>query len=133
MRRLLVFGAVTVLVTACTGTSADTTAVTTDAGCDELDRVPPESMADDLSVWLRETESERGEVPEDLEGMVFVADFNARFEAGVFARDEAGDFQVLWGGIAATETEIRESITSTVPELPPLLPLCVDVSGFVED
>jgi hypothetical protein len=101
-------------------------------------------MADDLSVWLRETESERGEVPEDLEGMVvdavgqdgtwvFVADFNARFEAGVFARDEAGDFQVLWGGIAATETEIRESITSTVPELPPLLPLCVDVSGFVED
>jgi hypothetical protein len=126
-----------------TGTSADTTAVTTDAACDELDHVPPESMADDLLAWLKETESERGEVPDDLKVMidddvgqdatwVFVANFNQRFEAGVFALDEAGDFQVLWGGIAATETEIRESITSTVPELPPLLPLCVDVSGFVE-
>ncbi|MFP3883757.1 MAG: hypothetical protein ACLFWH_15765, partial [Actinomycetota bacterium] len=113
------------------------------ANCDEFDRVPPESMAEDLSSWLGQTQSERGEVPEDLEvtivdavgqdgTWVLVASFSERFEAGVFAIDEAGDVRVLWGGAAATETEIRETITSTVPDLPRQLPMCVDVSGFVE-
>lgn len=63
---------------------------------------------------------------------VLVANFSERFEEGVFAIDEAGDDRVLWGGAAATETEIKETITSTVPDLPRQLPTCVDASGFVE-
>lgn len=122
---------------------APTTAMTSNPGCDDLDREPPERLEDDLTAWLRETQSDQGEVPQDLEVTIIdavgedgtwmlVADFNSRFEAGVFAMDQHGDFRVVWGGIASTDTEIRESITSTARELPPLLRECVDISGFVE-
>lgn len=156
VRSLLVACCVIGLFTACSANGegsqstaslpVDDAAPTTapQANCADVNRDPPGSLGDDLTAWLRETQSDLGDVPDDLdvvivdavgqgETWVFVATFNARFEAGVFALDESSEFQVLWGGVAGTESEIRDSITATAPELPPVLVACLDVSGFVDE
>ncbi|MGB7858961.1 MAG: hypothetical protein WBM90_00505 [Acidimicrobiia bacterium] len=165
MRSLLVACCVVGLVTACntnsegpslattepvtgssTGVSTSgvpTTGRTPSPDCSNLDGNPPENLSEDLSAWLRETQSDLGEVPEDLGvtivdaagesgAWVFVATFDSRFEAGIFALTGDGDFQALWGGVASSDTEIRDWITSNAPAVPISLTECIEVSGFVE-
>jgi chaperonin cofactor prefoldin len=115
-----------------------------DSLCAGFETDPPETVGDQLASWVEE--SHQREIPEgeDLEVTVvdavgsegiwvLVADFSSRFERGVFATQGEDGFQVLWGGIASTEAEIRQYMATERPELAPLPLLCVDVSSFVEN
>lgn len=112
--------------------------------CVGVETDPPETIGDELVVWLEQTESGSGELPEDLEATVvdavgtdgtwvLVANFSSRFEPAVFSMDSERGFQLLWAGAASTEASIREHMATETPELPVEVLMCVDISSFVQN
>jgi hypothetical protein len=114
-----------------------------EAVCQGIDTEPPSALPDSLRQWLKQTESPAGDVPDDLgviitsaagrDGWwVFAAEFNTRFQPGVFLQDADGGFRPLWGGFAPTEVEIRAYLFQENPDLPAELAVCVDLSPFID-
>lgn len=114
------------------------------AVCQGTDTEPPAALPDSLRQWLKQTESQAGDVPDDLgvtitdaagrDGWwVFTAEFSARFQPGVFLWDADGGFRNLWGGFASTEVELWAYLLQDNPDVPAGLVTCLDLSPFVED
>ena len=115
-----------------------------EAVCQGVDTEPPAALPDSLRRWLEQTESQAGDVPDDLgvtitdaagrDGWwVFSAEFSARFQPGVFLQDADGGFRNLWGGFASTEVELWAYRLQDNPDVPPGLVTCLDLSPFDED
>jgi hypothetical protein len=114
-----------------------------EAICEGVNTEPPADVPAALVEWLRETESAAGEVPDDLAiaiidaagrsgWWVLSAEFDTRFQPGVFLLDPDGGFQVIWGGFAASETELWTYLLQTYPNAPSELATCLDLSPFVD-
>ena len=114
-----------------------------DAICEGVDTELPASLPESLVSWLKQTQSISGEVPDDLgitfmdavgrdAWWVFTAEFNSRFQPGVFLRDADGGFQILWGGFASTEVELWAYLLQESPGGPAGLVTCIDLSPFID-
>jgi hypothetical protein len=114
-----------------------------EAICQGVDTEPPAGLPDSLIRWLRQTQSQSGEVPDDLRltisgaagrdgWWVFTADFNTRFQPGVFLRDVDGVFRILWGGFASSEVELWAYLLGDTSDAPAGLATCVDLSAFID-
>jgi hypothetical protein len=93
--------------------------------------------------WLIDTESGQGSIPPSTAPTLsrgvtgngwwlFTAEFNQRFQAGLFVRNPDGDFASVWGGIGSSEAGLRAWIYGAEPALPVELVLCADVGEFIE-
>jgi len=111
--------------------------------CERVDTELPEGTTGQLVEWLTDTESSAGEVPADLQVVVetaagngqawlFAADFSTRFEPAVFATTGAGEFVMVWSGVADSDIMIREEIIRVAPSVVEGLAECIDVSRFVD-
>jgi hypothetical protein len=100
----------------------------------------PADLASELVDWLADTESS---VPAGIEATLsggvtalgwwlFTAEFDRRFQPGIFVRSPDGDFTVAWGGIGSPEIAIRAWVYNAEPSMPAELALCIDVKAFVE-
>lgn len=103
----------------------------------------PDDVPDALIDWLIETQSDLGQIPADLTVTVveaagrdgdwaFLADFNARFEPGVYFTDANRDFVALWAGVAPSESGIWNYLAETYPDGDVALAACLDLSLFIE-
>ncbi len=114
-----------------------------EAVCLGVNTEPPADLSGSLVSWLKQTQNNSGEVPDELgvtiidvagrDGWwVFTADFDSRFQPGVFLRDPHNGFQILWGGFASSVVELWTYLLRDNPGLPAGLVTCVDLSPFVD-
>ena len=114
-----------------------------DAICQGVDTELPTSLPESLVSWLKQTQSDSGEVPDDLgltvmdaagrDGLwVFTAEFSSRFQPGVFLRDADGGFQILWGGFASSEVELWAYLLQDSPGGSAGVATCVNLSPFID-
>jgi hypothetical protein len=111
--------------------------------CTSVESELPADVSDSLVAWLIETESAAGEVPSDLGvtiveaagrdgGWVFIAEFDTRFEPGLFSADTNGRFDTLYGGMVPAEIAMWNYLAETYPEGEASLAACPDLSFFVD-